>query len=82
MANMRASLRTMFHFSRRLVAPAQAQGIWLTVPLRGLSKSEEAADGEAVGGEMDGNARFTHCVSHDGSQYTTSFSGQSKMRGA
>jgi len=61
-----------------LVAPAQAQGNLFAVPLRGLAKSEEAADGVAVGGEKDGDARINHCVTHNGGQYITSFPRQSK----
>ena len=61
-----------------MVTPAQAQGNLFAIPLRGLAKSEEAADGVAVGGEKDGDARLNYNVSHDGGQYTMSFPGRSK----
>ena len=47
-----------------------------SVPWRGLSKSEEAADGDAVGGETIWNTGFTCVSSHNAGQYTTCFSGR------
>ena len=61
-----------------VVAPAQGQGMGYTKPWRGLSKSEEAADGDAGGGELDWNAGFACINSHNAGQYTTCFCGEAK----
>ena len=49
-------------------------------PWRGLSKSEEAADGDAGGGEMNWDAGFACINSHNAGQYTTCFCGEAKWR--
>lgn len=63
------------------VGPAYTQGMRNSAPWRGLSKSEEAADGEPADGERDWNTGFTCVVSHIAGKYTTSFSGREKPRG-
>lgn len=56
-----------------MVAPAQGQGLGYSEPWRGLSKSEEAADGGAVGGEVNWNAGYSCIDSHNGGKYNTWF---------
>ena len=55
--------------------------MWDSVPWRGLSKSEEAADGDSADGKWDWYAGLACVVSHIAGKYTTSFAGREKPRG-